>query len=185
MIKECPSYPGYSATDDCRVISHRLRGKGKQRGSVSIIDMSFSYELKQFCTPKGYFTVSISFESGKARPVGVHQLVADAYHGPCPEGMQVRHLNDIPDDNRPENLAYGTIADNAADRFKNGNYAAGGKHFKSKLTDFQASEIRELRKQGLKVKQLAEKYMVSLSTIESIIYLKSYKTIEFERMEAK
>lgn len=175
MIKECPSFPGYSATDDCRVISHRLRGKGKQRGSVSIIDMSFSYELKQFCTKKGYFTVSISFETGKARAVGVHQLVADAFHGKCPNGMQVRHLNGNPKDNKPSNLQYGTAMENASDRMKHGTYLGGSNHHSAKLTGGQAASIRRRRRSGEKVKDLAKEFSVSTSTIESIIYGRSYK----------
>lgn len=65
MIKPCSSFPGYSATDDCRVISHRRRGKGKQRGSISLIDSDFCFELKQSSSPKGYLNVSISFGSDR------------------------------------------------------------------------------------------------------------------------
>jgi hypothetical protein len=46
----------------------------------------------------------------------VHKVVLLAFTGPCPGGLQVRHLNGIPGDNRLENLAYGTPAENMADR---------------------------------------------------------------------
>ena len=37
----------------------------------------------------------------------VHQLVAEAFGGPCPPGYKLVHLNGIVTDNRwPENLAY-------------------------------------------------------------------------------
>jgi hypothetical protein len=187
MIKPCPSYPGYSATDDCRVISHRRRGSGKQRGSVSSIDPEFSYYLTQCKKDKGYLNVSISFETGKSRSVGVHQLVADAFHGPCPTGLQVRHLNGDPKDNRPVNLAYGTAKENAGDRMRHGTYPGGSNHSGAKLTDCQAAQIRNRRHGGEKVKDLAAYYCVSTSTIESIIYGKSYKpsVIEFKRVEAQ
>jgi len=186
MIKPCPSFTGYSVKDDCRVISHRRRGKGKQRGSVSLIDAEFSFELKQRETPKGYLTVSISFESGKSRAVGVHQLVADAFHGARPHKLQVRHLNGNPKDNRPENLKYGTPKDNADDRMRHGTYLGGSNHHRSKMTEGQAAEIRRRRRCGEKVKSLAADFHVSISTIESIIYGRSYKPAaeEFKRVEA-
>lgn len=185
MIKPCSSFPGYSATDDCRVISHRRRGKGKQSGSISLIDSDFRFELKQSSSPKGYLNVSISFGSGKARPIGVHQLVADAFHGPCPAGLQVRHLNGNPKDNRPENLKYGTAKENAEDRMRHGTYLGGSNHPGAKLTGGQAAQIRHRRRCGEKVKDLAADFRVSTSTIESIIYGKSYKPagIEFKRVE--
>lgn len=49
----------------------------------------------------------------------VHRVVALAWIGPQPEGRPlVRHLNGIADDNRVENLAWGTLADNVADRIR-------------------------------------------------------------------
>lgn len=49
----------------------------------------------------------------------VHKLIAATFIGPCPPGMLVRHLNDIPSDNRPGNLAYGTQLDNMVDAARN------------------------------------------------------------------
>lgn len=42
----------------------------------------------------------------------VHVLVARAFHGPKPIGMEVLHLNHDPADNRPQNLVYGTRSEN-------------------------------------------------------------------------
>lgn len=50
----------------------------------------------------------------------VHVLVLEAFVGPRPAGMVARHLNDIPTDNRVENLAWGTYTDNAYDAVRNG-----------------------------------------------------------------
>lgn len=51
----------------------------------------------------------------------VHRLVMEAFVGPCPDGLEVRHLNGDPDDNRVRNLAYGTHAENALDMLRHGN----------------------------------------------------------------
>ena len=55
------------------------------------------------------------------RAGSVHRLVAATFNGPIPPGMEVRHRNGIPTDNRPENLTHGTRADNMQDRIAHGN----------------------------------------------------------------
>ena len=72
--------------------------------------------------PDGHLKVSLS-DCGRRRKVYVHQLVMLAFVGPYPPGMEIRHLNGDPEDNRLENLAYGTKAENAADRIAHGRDA--------------------------------------------------------------
>lgn len=45
----------------------------------------------------------------------VHQLVAEAFHGPRPAGLDTRHLDNDPTNNTPANLAYGTRSQNVLD----------------------------------------------------------------------
>src|SRR5258708_5323391 len=49
----------------------------------------------------------------------VHYIVLRAFRGERPEGMVCRHLNDVKTDNRLENLAYGTRAQNYRDCIRN------------------------------------------------------------------
>lgn len=174
-VRHCDSFPGYSADELGNIYSHRRRRslKGSIGGSVAYIDYSHRKKLSPATTKKGYLQVSIKTPKGK-RPIGVHRLVADAFLGPCPDGHHVRHLDDSPQRNVPSNLAYGTATDNASDRKRLGNYTSGGSHHNAKLTNGQAREIREKRRLGVKVKELSQEYGVSISTIESIIYRKSY-----------
>lgn len=67
----------------------------------------------------GYPTVSL-IQGGKQRTRYVHALVAEAFIGPRPEGMDVRHLDGNP--LRPElaNLAYGTRSQNNRDKVAHG-----------------------------------------------------------------
>ncbi len=60
----------------------------------------------------GYLYVAVAGKHYRA-----HRLVAEAFHGPCPDGMQVCHINCIKHDNRIENLKYGTPSENARDSF--------------------------------------------------------------------
>lgn len=50
----------------------------------------------------------------------VHQLVLEAFIGPRPDGMEACHWNDIPDDNRLENLRWATKSANRHDCVRNG-----------------------------------------------------------------
>lgn len=46
----------------------------------------------------------------------IHRLVLEAFVGPCPEGMEARHINGDHQDNRLENLCWGTKEENMKDR---------------------------------------------------------------------
>lgn len=63
----------------------------------------------------------ISLGGDKKTVTKVHRLVAAAFIGPRPAGMEVRHLNGDPTDNRVENLQYGTPSENSYDTVKHGN----------------------------------------------------------------
>lgn len=72
-------------------------------------------------TNNRYRSVGLS-KDGKLYMKRVHLLVAEAFIGPRPEGMVLRHLNDDTNDNRLANLAYGTIRDNSRDSVQNGTH---------------------------------------------------------------
>jgi hypothetical protein len=72
-------------------------------------------------TPSHRYTrVNLRGLAGKARSAMAHALVLEAFVGPRPPGAVARHLNDVPDDNRLENLEWGTSAQNTEDAFANG-----------------------------------------------------------------
>ena len=65
-----------------------------------------------------YCVVCIRLSPGKS-PVSchyVHRLVLEAFVGPCPEGMECRHLEGDTANNALSNLAWGTPQENAADK---------------------------------------------------------------------
>lgn len=69
---------------------------------------------------KGYLTVSLCDRFGQRKSSRVHRLVLAAFVGPCPNGMDVLHRNDVPGDNRLVNLYYGTRSENQRDALANG-----------------------------------------------------------------
>ena len=77
---------------------------------------------------RGHPAGSLTDSEGVKRSFFVHQEVAKAFIGPSPfEGAVVRHLNDIPTDNRVENLAWGTRFENQQDAVRNGRNANANK----------------------------------------------------------
>jgi hypothetical protein len=72
-------------------------------------------------SPHGYQSVVLA-KNARTKMVRVHHLVLNAFVGPREPGTECRHLNDIPDDNRLENLAWGTSSENKFDIIRNGNH---------------------------------------------------------------
>lgn len=50
-----------------------------------------------------------------------------AFAGPCPEGLEVRHLDGDPANNRLTNLCYGTHSENVQDSLRHGTHAQARK----------------------------------------------------------
>lgn len=75
----------------------------------------------------GYLSVHLH-SAGKRRALArVHRIVAEAFHGTSDLPL-VRHLDGNPKNNRPENLAWGTPAENAADRVRHGRQFLGNQN---------------------------------------------------------
>lgn len=97
----------------------------------------------------------------------VHRLVLETFVGPCPVGMETRHLNRVRHDNRLSNLRWGTKGDNQDDREHHGTVLRGEHHGMAKLTVKQVQQIRRL-KPFFAAKDVAQMKGVSTSTVNQI-----------------
>lgn len=79
-----------------------------------------------------------------------HRASYEIHKGDIPAGVCVLHKCDNPKCVNPDHLFLGTKADNAADMNAKNRQARqkGSKHGRSKLTDLQVEEIRELHSLG-------------------------------------
>lgn len=75
--------------------------------------------LKPSVSTHGYLSLYI-YTEGKRRLRSVHQLVAEAFIGPRPKGVDVRHLNGEKADCRAVNLAFGSRSQNMLDAVSHG-----------------------------------------------------------------
>lgn len=74
--------------------------------------------LKPGKASNGYYTVSFGRNNSKT----VHSLVALAFLGPRPKGMEVLHIDGTRTNNAVSNLRYGTRTDNILDAIKHGSW---------------------------------------------------------------
>lgn len=102
-----PDYPGYFVSNTGLVWSTRKRSSGGR--------------LLTPLVQRGYSRVTLYVDKQR-KDKQVHALVALAFHGPRPPGLQIRHLNGDPADNRAENLAYGTPSENMLDKVRHGTH---------------------------------------------------------------
>lgn len=104
----------------------------------------------------------------------VHRLVAMAFL-PNPENKpQVNHKEKPKTDNRVSNLEWATRPEDDAHKTANGWDTPGAKNGMAKLTEAQVIEIRNLRKQGWPLQELATRYGVDQSNISAIVLRKSW-----------
>lgn len=65
--------------------------------------------------------------NGARKSVAIHRLVALAFYGPCPEGLEVRHLDGNRLNNQLSNLSYGTHTENMQDAIEHGTHSQASK----------------------------------------------------------
>jgi len=96
------------ASDDQYEVSNLGRARSIRTGRM----------LKPWTIGKGYLAVEF-WRDGVRQRAYLHQEVAKAFLGAA-DGLEVRHLNGDPQDNRVENLAWGTRQENALDMVRHG-----------------------------------------------------------------
>ncbi len=166
-------YPGYRAGSDGSVWScWKTSRKGAELTSVWKL-------LKPRTTSKGYLTVNLVSRGGRMKTTKVHRIVLEAFVGPCPEGMECRHRNNDPADNRLTNILWDTLENNRNDiRTTGKGYAAGIRNHYAKLSDDDVREVRRLRAKGYQLRALAFMYKTSVPNIHAIISRRSWKHLD-------
>lgn len=124
---------------------------------------------------QGYACVRLRGEHGADKHL-IHVLVLEAFVGPRPHGMQVRHLNGVGTDNRLQNLAWGTVRENANDRRVHGTMLMGGRHPNAKLTADAVIAIRSAAQ--CHVRALCQALGISRSTASSIRRRKIWASVD-------
>lgn len=126
---------------------------------------------------RGYPSVDLC-EQGKKRTYSVHRLVAAAFLGPCPEGMEVNHIDGCKTNARASNLEYVTSAANQRHAYRAGlQSAAGERNGQAKLTQAQVDEIRSIGAYPRgSYARLGREYGVHGATIRDIVFGRTWSS---------
>lgn len=125
-------------------------------------------------------------ENPKNRTIRMHRSVAETHVGPCPPGMECRHINGDSLDNRSENLKWGTHSENMRDCIRHGTlrgafragepclHNRGELNGSAKLKRSDVPEIRRRTAAGESQSSIARRYGVSRMAIWKIVEGKSW-----------
>jgi len=115
--------------------------------------------LKQFKNESGYLIITLC-RNGKRKTFQVHRLVADVFIANPSNLPIVMHVDNNPSNNNADNLRWGTHINNQHDRIKVDGIMGSGA--------LLPSQILEIRKSHMTIKELSTKYHVDRVTIASI-----------------
>lgn len=108
----------------------------------------------------------------------IHRVVYSLWVGRIPKGFDVCHTCDNRICCNPQHLFVGTRKDNMADCVRKGRHVRGDRHSKllrgdkgpnAKLSWRSVNSIRALYGKGIKTKNLADRFGVSVDTIRRIV----------------
>jgi hypothetical protein len=113
----------------------------------------------------GYLKVTLC-NGQQQKPAFVHRLVAEAFVPGC--GDVVRHLDGDSVNARADNLAWGSHADNEADKKRHDRVPIGERHPNAKVTDAIVRQIRALSRRGFSQLAIADATGINRGTVGCI-----------------
>lgn len=160
---------------------------------LSVIDGASNYMISNFGevisivkkTPKilkgidlgqqKYKGVQIKYDDGIVRKKYIHHLVAEHWLLKKENDVQIRHLNGNNQDNRLENLRYGTSKENNQDKIIHRTILDGEKNPMSKLTEKEVLLMRTIKNKSYK--KIGEMFNVSPMTAYRAIKKEAWKNV--------
>lgn len=161
-------FDGYEVSDQGRVrsLDKMVRTYGNRRPFVR-----HGRILKQQLGTHGYMQVGLTRDGEKSQH-RVHRLVCEAFHGPCPDGMETLHGPAGRLDNRAINLQWGTSKQNRQDAHRDGTFVGFGieaENPSAKLTPEIVHECRTRHAQGESQTALADEFDVNHSVMARML----------------
>lgn len=158
-----PGYDGYWITADGRIAGPGKSGQGRVEMTPMVAERGHRYVLTR--------------RPDVPRKLYVHRAVLLAFVGPPPPGRDwALHWNDVADDNRVENLYWGTLESNAVDRVRNGGQRRGEATASAKLTETQVRELRR-RHPAESLRALAREFGVSHTAVRRAIVGRTWNEV--------
>lgn len=156
MWKTIPDWPEYEVSE-----------YGHVRRVLAASGATVGKTLKQQWLPNGYAKVSLCRDS-KRREYLVHRLVAAAFIGDIPAGMDVCHNDGDKANNHFSNLRIDTRKGNMADQIVAGKTPRGERSGTNKYSRHLVRFVRDGIKNGLSVRGMSQLLEMPESTIYSM-----------------
>ena len=122
-----------------------------------------------------YLKVHLS-KNNRIKQVYVHYLVAEAFLGARPDGMQINHRDGNKLNNTDTNLEYVTPLENTRHAIAKGLWDhAGERNGGAKLSAEAVAMIRHLRAGNFSPKQIARVFSIKPNTVSQIVNNKSWR----------
>lgn len=162
-------YEDYYEVSNLGRVKRIKYGQGVRPYNILTLQMNTTKYLQIFLTV-----------NGKSKSHKVHKLVAEAFLGPRPSGLDINHRNGIRTDNRIENLEYVTRSENERHAYDvlGKKCASGEAAGNTRYTEKDVKNIRRRYLQGEKKSDLAREYGMSHNNITSIIIRRTWKDVE-------
>jgi len=128
----------------------------------------------------GYLQVALVL-NGKSKAAQIHTIVANAFLGPKPKGMERNHKDGNKLNNHYSNLEYVTHGDNIRHAFRQGLYPVGEASKASKLTEAEVRRIRSMYvpgKKGAGAVSISRQFNVTSTTVWAILRGKTWKHVQ-------
>jgi len=116
--RDVPGYLGYRVGDDGSVWSRRVR-----RSKCDKMGDTWNRLLGNPRKSGINYPLVTLVRDKIPKLIPIHRIVLLAFSGECPEGHECRHLDSNPANNHLSNLAWGTRAENARDRYRTGKFS--------------------------------------------------------------
>lgn len=128
--------------------------------------------LAQSVQSTTYRTVGLPVD-GRRKTVHVHRIILESFVGPCPDGMESRHIDGSTANNTLTNLAWGTKQENVADKRRHGTIRRGGESHSAKLTESDAQFI--LDNPQISLIELGRRFGVTGDAVGAIRHRRTWK----------
>lgn len=110
-----------------------------------------------------------------AKTCRVHRLVATAFLGPPPEGLQVNHRDGDPQNNAVDNLEWVSRDENMAHAAANGLMRSGEMHGLARLSDEAVATIRRRCAAGEPQRRVGADYGITQGQVSNLVRMKRRK----------
>jgi hypothetical protein len=135
------------------------------------------FALKGSSKIGGYLSVSLR-KDGKSNSTLVHRIVALTFLGiPPSPNHQVAHNDGDPTNNHVDNLSWKTPVENCKDRDLHGRTCRGDMHRDAVLTEEIVRNIRKDYAEGLRQKDIVEKYGVPTLVVSRCVRRVTWKHV--------